>query len=78
MCGFFNLFGTGSVHVPKHGVVVCSDHVGTVEHGQRQTVSAPNQRTGHTQRGTNVLRRRATGKRLADEVVYPLRRRCLT
>lgn len=55
-------FCKGSVHVSEHGVVVRGDDMGTVDHGQRQTIPAPHQRTGHTQRGTDVLRGRATSE----------------
>lgn len=52
----------GSLHVSEHGVVICSNNVGTVEHGQRQTVPSPYQRTSDSQCGTDVLRRRATSE----------------
>lgn len=59
---YFVFLPEGSLHVSEHGVVIRSNNLGTVEHGQRQTVPAPYQRTSDSQCGTDVLRRRATGE----------------
>lgn len=59
---FLLVYYKGSVYVSEHCVVIRGNDMGTVDHGKRQTVSTPYQRTGHTQRGTNVLRGRATSE----------------